>query len=105
MKYTNEEWKKLFKRADESELSAKQWCLENNISYGAYKYHRYGKVKNKDTADIKANQKLVKVRLTDSNNQTDSNGFDIVIGKASIRIESVGSLDAVARLISLVNEA
>lgn len=37
MKYTNKEWKELFKRADESELSTKQWCLKNKISYGAYK--------------------------------------------------------------------
>lgn len=32
MKYTDEEWQLIFKQVDESNLSAKQWCLQNNVS-------------------------------------------------------------------------
>lgn len=105
MKYTNEEWKALFKQAEESGLSGKRWCLENNISYGAYKYHRYSKIKTKEAAGVNVNHKLVKVQLSDGDIQNNPKGFDIIIGKASIRVESVGNLDAVASLINLINEA
>lgn len=100
MKYTNEEWKELFKQAEESGVSGKHWGLENNISYGVYKYHRYSKIE--ETADVNVNHKLVKVQFSDGDVQNNPKDFDIIIKKASIRVASVGNLDAVA---SLINEA
>lgn len=105
MKYTDEQWQEIFKKVDESELSANQWCLQNNVPYGSYKYHRYDKKGDHEKTDVKSDHRLVKVKIVDNDIHTNSTGLDIVIGKASIKVNSVGDLNAVAHLINLINEA
>lgn len=105
MKYNDEQWEQLIAQADASGLSGEKWCMENNISFGAYRYHKYSKGKKKVCNSSSPECKLVKVNIADKKSSTPNNGFDISIGKATIKVDSVASLDTVAKLINLINEA
>lgn len=107
-KYSQDQWHQFFEDAAKSDLPIKKWCEENGISFNAFCYHKYSKPYRKRSrvtnCTSEVNNPLVKLSLVDSVPTIRNDGFEIVLGKACIKVDQSTDLSVLAKLIGLLNE-
>ncbi len=106
--YSQDQWHQFFEDAANSDLPIKKWCLANDVSFNAFCYHKYSKPYRKRSrvseCANEVNSPLVKLSLVDCVPTIRNDGFEIVIGKACIKVDDSTDLVTLAKLIRLLDE-
>lgn len=106
--YSQEQWHQFFEDAANSDLPIRKWCEANGISFNAFCYHKYSKPYRKRSrvtnCASEVTSPLVKLSLVDCVPTIRNDRFEIVIGKACIKVDDSTDLITLAKLIGLLNE-